>query len=166
MPRSSATLDALADIRELCQRARALAHAQRLPDLPASAELRGERAWHPHEHTAWGLGESVRQLFKRAGSLKRDAALVAEVAAIAELASLGRGRQSFVMAIGFTAAAPVAPRLAPLLADQEVAGHVVHTLLRMRAPGYGARVAPLAKADRTWVRRKASEYIQRFGAAV
>ena len=69
MTRKDTTLEALADVRAACQRARALAPAAHPPDLPTKPELLGAPDWHPFEHAAWALGEDVRQALKRAPSL-------------------------------------------------------------------------------------------------
>ena len=49
--------------------------------------------------------------------------------------NLRRGRQSFIMLLGFKAAEPFAGEIAHDLRDRDVDGHVLDTPLKMRAPG-------------------------------
>ena len=93
------------------------------------------------------MGEEVRQTFKKWPRLKRDPAAAESAMEVVECANLRRGRQSFVMAIGFTAAAHLAPRVARFLNDADIDGQVIDTLLKDEGPGVcGGRKAV---ADRT-----------------
>jgi hypothetical protein len=67
------------------------------------------------------------------------------------------------MALGFTSAAAHASDLAPLVADPDVDGQVMDTLLKMRAPGFGAQATFLLSHKQAWVRRLAKRYIDRYG---
>jgi hypothetical protein len=165
MTRSASTLEALADIRAACQKARALAPTDYPPDLPAKPELLGAPDWYPFEHTVWALGEDVRQALTRAPSLRRDVALLGSIAEVLDTVNLRRGRQSFAMALGFKGAAPLAPRLAEHLSDGDLRGHIVQALLKIGAPGFASAVAPLLNDKQTWIRRLARTYLARYGAA-
>ena len=79
--------------------------------------------------------------------------------------NLRRGRQSFVMALGFTGAAHLAPRVARFLADPDVDGQVIDTLLKMRAPGFVAAVRPLLTDTHAWIRNLAKKYVARYSPA-
>jgi hypothetical protein len=165
MSRSAATLEALADIRAACARAQALAPSAYPNDLPSKPDLRGEPDWYPFEHAAWALGEEVRQAFKRAPTLKRDALLLDSIAAVVDTVNLRRGRQSFAMALGFKSAAALAPRLAAHLGDLDVAGHVAHALLKMGATGFASEIRPLLQDKHAWIQRLARRYLAREAAA-
>ena len=69
------------------------------------------------------------------------------------------------MALGFSAAAPHAAALVPLLADPDVHGHVIDTLLKMRVHSYDAAVRPLLDAEHAWIRRLARRYVVRSAVA-
>ena len=161
----SKTLESLADIRAACQHAVALAPLAYPPDLPSKPELLGAPDWYPFEHTPCALGEEIRQAFKRTSGLKHNSAVLESIADVVDTINLRRGRQSFVMALGFKAAAGLAQRIAAHLSDRDVAGQCVDTLLKMRAPGFAAEVALLRDDDQTWVRRLARKYIERYAAA-
>jgi len=122
----------------------------------------GAPEWYPFEHEAWALGESVRQVFVRNPRLRKREELLAKVAEVATCRNLRRGRQSFLMALRFVGAQKFASAFARFLDDDDVDGHVVYTLLKMKAPGFADRVAPLVKSDRAWIRRRAKQYVERF----
>lgn len=155
-------LESATDILAACDRALALAPLDYPPTLPGTPELRGAPAWYPFEHEAWAIGEAVRQVFVRHPRLKKQKDVLAKVLQIATCRNLRRGRQSFVMALGFVAARDQAAELAPLLADPDVDGQVVDTLLKMRAPGFASNVRPLLDSDKAWIRKLVGRYIERY----
>jgi len=146
-----------------CETALRLAPAEYLPDLPVSTSLLGVQDWYPFEHAAWPIGESIRRAFSHHPHLKKRTTLISKVAEVATCRNLRRGRQSFVMALGFVGAQQFAKRLVPFLRDSDVDGQVLDTLLKMKAGGYAQAVAPLAHSDKAWIRRLAKKYLERFG---
>ena len=145
-----------------CESALRLAPLEWLPDLPSSKELQGAAQWYPFEDEVWPIGESVRRAFQRHPKLKKNRPLISRVVEVATRRNLRHGRQSFIMALGFVAARDFAPMLAPFLDDADVDGHVIDTLLKMKAAGYSAAVAPLTRSKKTWVRRLANRYVERY----
>jgi hypothetical protein len=81
---------------------------------------------------------------------------------VVECLQLGRGRQSFVMALGFIRAAPLAARLAKFLDDPEINGHVIYSLLEMRSGGFVATVQTLVDADAAWTGKLAKRYLRKY----
>jgi hypothetical protein len=146
-----------------CLKAKALAPVDVPPNLPADAAICNVPAWYGFESAAWGIGETLRQSFSASSKLKKDNGAVQAVLAVIQYRNLRRGRESFVMALGFTAAAAHAGVLAGLIGDSDIDGHIVSTLLKMRAPGYPAQVARLANHKQIWVRRLVRRYIERYG---
>jgi hypothetical protein len=144
-----------------CQRAISLAPSDWPPTLTPSNDLWGAPAWYPFEWEAWPIGESIRHAFVKNRRLRRPE-IFRSVVQVTECPNLRRGRQSFVMALGFSEAREFAPRLVSLLDDPDVAGHVVHTLLKMKAAGYGPAVKPLIDCDTAWIRRLAKRYVKRY----
>ena len=122
----------------------------------------GAPEWYPFEHEAWPIGESVRRAFVQRPQLKKNAALISKVVEVATCRNLRRGRQSFIIAIGFVSASPFASSLVASLNDPDVDGQIVHTLLKMRAEGFAHAVAPLVQSHKAWIRRLAKKYIERY----
>jgi len=150
------------EVLAACDQALRLAPSEWPPTLPASKELLGAPEWYPFEHEAWAIGESIRRTFVQHAGMKKKTALISKVAEVATCRNLRRGRQSFIMAIGFVAACTHASSLVAFLDDPDVDGQVVHTLLKMRAGGFGEDVASLLHSEKSWVRRLAKKYIERY----
>ena len=159
-------------VMDICRDALALAPKTYPPDLPPlkfpfppGRGMPEVPDWYRFELQCWPMGEEVRRTFQKWPRLKRDPAATASVMEVVECANLRRGRQSFVMAIGFTAAAHLAPRAARFLNDPDIGGHVVDTLLKMRAPGFEEGIKPLLTAPHTWIRNLAKKYVARYSPA-
>lgn len=164
-----ALLRARQRVMDICRDALALAPDTYPPDLPPQkGPLAPGRAmpevsdWYRFEHQTWPMGEEVRQTFQKWPRLKRDPAATESVMEVVECAALRRGRQSFVMALGFTAAAHLAPRVARFLNDPDIDGQVIDTLLRMKASGFSEDVKPSLTAQHTWIRNLAKKYVSRY----
>jgi hypothetical protein len=162
---SSLPLISEAEILAACEAAIRLAPVEFPPTLPPSEELLGAPGWYAFEHQAWPIGESVRQAFSKNPRLRRREVLLSKVAQVATCWNLRRGRQSFVMALGFVSARHYAELLAEFLDDPDVDGHVLRTLFKMRASGF-AREANLLllHSDTSWKRRWAQKYLDRFSS--
>ena len=145
-----------------CEKALSLAPSEWPVDLPPSKELFGAREWYPFEHEAWAIGESIRRAFVKRPTLRKRTALVSKVAEVATCQNLRHGRQAFVMAMGFVDACPFAATLAQFLHDADVDGHVIDTLIKMKAAGFAHDVSPLLQSEKSWIRRKARKYVDRY----
>lgn len=150
------------EVLAACDQALRLSPSEWPPTLPTSKELLGAPEWYSFEHEAWRIGESVRRAFSHHPALKKNATLISKTVSVATCRNLRRGRQSFIMAIGFVAARPYASSLIEFLDDPDVDGQVVYTLLRMRADGFAHAVAPLLTSDKNWIKRLAEKYVKRY----
>lgn len=133
-------------------------------DLPPGKHTPGEPDWHPIEHSAWALGERIRQALGANPRLKKAPEVLEAIIAVVECRSLRRGRQSFLLCLAFKGAAPLAGKIAPFLEDKDVCGHTLSALARMRVPGYSIEVEPLLEARHAWVRKLAKQYLDRYPA--
>lgn len=131
------------------------------PDLPENSNAKNEPAWHLFEHRAWEIGEAIRQALAAKPSLRKSAPIQRGLLAVADRRQLRRGRQSFFFGLSHVAAQPHADRVAAHLADEDVQGHALDALLKMRARGYSEGVRPLAGARHAWIRRLAKKYLER-----
>jgi len=157
-------LESEQEILAACEKAIRLAPIEFPPTLPPSKELSGAPEWYPFENQAWPIGESIRQAFARHPKLKKRENVIAKVAEVATCRNLRRGRQSFIMALGFVSARHYADRLARFLGDPDVDGQVLDTLIKMRISGYTHEVDLLLQSDKPWIRRLAKKYIDRQSA--
>jgi hypothetical protein len=148
-----------------CELALGLSPPEWLADLPAPQGLLGSLGlpqWHAFEYDTWPIGEGVRRAFSQCPKLKKRTALIGKVVEVATHRNLRRGRQSFVMAIGFVDSRQYAATLVPFLSDSDVDGQVLYTLLKMRASGHARVVATLLRSKEAWKRRLARKYIERY----
>jgi hypothetical protein len=159
---SSPPLVSEEEILVACEQAIRLAPAEFPPTLPPSKELLGAPEWYPFEHQAWPIGDRVRQAFSKNPSLRKREVLLSKVAEVATCRNLRRGRQSFVMALGFVSARHYAQHLAAFLDDPDVDGHVLRTLFKMRASGFAREANLLLHSDKSWKRRWAKKYLDRY----
>lgn len=151
------------EILEACESTLRLAPVEYPPTRPPSKELLGAPDWYDFEHESWRIGESVRRAFAENPILKKNDALLKKVLAVAACRNLRRGRQSFIMALGFVAAKQHARALSAFLGDPDVAGQVIYTLIKMKAPGFARNVEPLLGSEKTWIRNLAKKYLSRYG---
>jgi hypothetical protein len=159
---SSPTVVSKEEILTACEEAIRLAPAEFPPTLPPSKELSGAPEWYSFEYAAWPIGESIRRAFVENPRHKKNDAVLAKVAEVATYRNLRRGRQSFVMALGFVAARRYADTVAPFLSDPDVEGQVLDTLIKMKAPGYTREAISLLHSDKVWIRRLAKKYVDRY----
>jgi len=148
----------------LCRKTIRLAPAERPPDLPI-LESAGVPDWYPFERKGWANGETARQTLIGRRNWKRDQQLQQEMLAVATHEPLRRGRQSWLMALGFVDAQPLANRIAPFLTDPNVDGHVIDALLKMRSPDYVSEIWRLSKHEQPWIRKLARRYLVRYSDA-
>ena len=120
--------------------------------------------WHSIELAAWPLGESIRLSIKGNQDLYQNRVIYSPIMEVVECLQLGRGRQSFVMALGFIRAAPLAARLAKFLNDPEINGHVIYSLLEMRSGGFVSTVQTLVHADAAWTGKLAKRYLRKYAS--
>jgi hypothetical protein len=153
------------DIIASCERALSLAPDSYPPTLADSPLLRAPE-WYSFEHEAWPIGEAVRQACSRNPNLRKHPELFSKVTEVATCRNLRRGRQSFILALGFVGARRHADAIAGSLDDPDVQGQVVYTLLKMKAEGFALAVRPLLSAKHAWIRRLAQRYLDRYPDAV
>lgn len=132
-----------------------------LPDLPCMKNTPDVPAWHDFEFAVWNAAEEIRQLvFDSKKTFHKDQ--TDRILSICLNKRAKRGRQSFVMLLGKTKYCDYAGALVPLLEDDDVNGHVIETLYKMRARGYAALISPFLTHKQTWIRNAAKKYIRRF----
>ena len=130
-----------------------------LDPLPPDDALGGEPGWRDFEWRVWKIGEEIRQLLLKAPRLRADPCIQETLLGVAIDRRAQRGRQSFVMLLGYRSCVRHAVRLSEHLDDPAVDGHVISTLYKMRAPGHSAAVRPHLEDRHAWVRNEAKRYL-------
>lgn len=150
------------EILRLISEAEALVPARLEPDLPPGKSTAGEPDWHPFEHEVWQIGERIRQLLNACKVLRCDHRLHEAIVRMCQNRAAKRGRQSFILLLGYSCCDYLAYAISSELGDSGVQGHVVHTLLKMRVAGFFTRVEPLTRSRFAWIRNKANTYCERY----
>jgi hypothetical protein len=133
------------------------------PDLPPGPNTSGAPEWYAFEHQVWNYGEEIRQLLTKNKSLNNDNDIQQAILKIACNKKAKRGRQTFILLLGRVDCARFAQEIASQLLDQNVAGHAIDTISKMRSPGFTNEIEPFTKDKVTWVRNKAKQYIKKYG---
>jgi hypothetical protein len=150
-------------IIELVAIAEAAIPSELLPDLPPSQQIKEVPEWHAFEHQIWKRGEDIRQLLAEKKSLRKDPELQRTFLRIACNEKAKRGRQSFIMLLGYAVCAQFAPDISRQLSDPHVAGHAIDTLSKMHCADYVEAIKPYASDKTAWIRNKAKQYVEKYG---
>jgi len=102
-----------------CDRALSFAPLEYPPDLPSSEELRGAPEWYSFEWKVWEIGENIRHQLQGNPKLKANTDLLDRIISVVQCRNLRRGRQSFVLLLGFKGASGYADKIVGLLSDPE-----------------------------------------------
>ena len=133
-----------------------------VPNLPGQKDFPDVPEWHSFEHSVWSAGEQIRGLFKKNPGLKKDPEIQERILKICLRNQAKRGRQSFILLLGSPIFSEYSDEVSSLLKDDDVCGHAVDTLIKMRAGNYINQVEPLSTHKITWIRNKAKKYIQKY----
>ena len=133
-----------------------------LPNLPHMKLAPTVHDWYDFEHELWETGENIRQLIL-AEKKDLNTEQAERVCKICENAKAKRGRQSFVMLLGKKRFLPYADRIARILPDDDINGHIISTLYKMGTSQYVDRIKPYADHRITWIKNEAKRYIQKYG---
>ncbi len=131
-------------------------------DLSSKKELLGNSEWYDFEYKAWKIGENIRQFLLQNPKLKKDKNILNKILEVIKTVNLRRGRQSFVLLLGFVGAKSFAPEIVSFLDDKDIDGYILDTLLKMKAEGFAEKVKPLLNSEATWIRKLAKKYCERF----
>ncbi len=132
-----------------------------MPDLPFMETATDVHDWYDFEHELWGKGEEIRQHIL-CGKKKLNTEQVERIVSICMDKRAKRGRESFVMLLGKKCYVNYAEKVATLLNDSDVDGHVIDTLYKMGADGYSLQIKPFIIHNRVWIRNKAKKYIEKY----
>ncbi len=150
------------EIYNLLAKAKMFAPLEFPKDLPTRKELLGNSDWYDFEIQTWNIGENIRQLFVVNPTLRKNKDILDKILEIIKTVNLRRGRQSFVLLLGFVGAKPLAPELVDFLEDKDIDGHILDTLLKMKAGEYTKQIKPLLNSNATWIKNLAKKYCERY----
>lgn len=134
-----------------------------LPDLPGQKAFPDVPEWHSFELFVWKSGEDIRVLLQKSPKLRSDLEIQQSILSICENQNAKRGRQSFVLLLGSPKCASLASSVVELVSDNDICGHAISALLKMKVPGYSNQIEPFASHEVAWIKNKAKSYIQKYG---
>jgi HEAT repeat protein len=91
-----------------------------------------------------------------------DDSVLDDMIALAKDSRYGKAREMLVMGLGNTSDRRVVPVLIDLLEDDEVSGHAIVALGRLKARAARPHVEPFLKHPNAWVRKEAKKTIERI----
>lgn len=133
-----------------------------LPDLPGQKDFPDVPEWHSFEHSVWSAGEQIRDIFKNHPKLKKAPEIQERILKICFRRQAKRGRQSFVLLLGSPYFSNHSDKISSLLEDDDVCGHVIDALLKMKASNYLKQIEPLTSHKVIWMRNQAKKYVKKF----
>jgi HEAT repeat protein len=118
------------------------------------AEFRRER----RKTLRWTIGSALYEM--------ASDEVVGDLLKLAGASSYGEARQMIVLGLGKVSARPPVVRLlVALLSDDDVIGHAVIALGKLRASSARAEIAALSRHPKSWIRREVKKALERIGRA-
>ena len=147
-------------ISELIGKAESLIPDKKLPDLPFMELASDVHDWHEHEHLLWEIGEEIRQYVLVSKKQLNDEQ-IEEIIGICKNSCAGRGRQTFVILLDKCKFNKFANKIVGLLNDDDIDGHIISTLYKMKAYDYADYVKPFLHHKQLWIRKEAKRYMEK-----
>jgi len=119
--------------------------------------------WHHYENKIWVIGENIRQIIFSKKSLRKDKEITDLILEFCLNKNSKRGKQPFVLLLGYKHLSDYAPKLIRIINDKYVDGHVIDTIYKMQAKGYEKDIQPFAKHKIFWIRKTALKYLEKYG---
>lgn len=148
-------------VQELLKEITLLVPAVKPKALPINPQINAPE-WAEFEHKIWALGEEIRQIILNYPALRKNKVISEKLVAIATNSSAGRGRQSFILLLGYKAYAQYADRVCSQIDDKDVTGQVINSLYKMQSGQYTQQVKPYLSDPNTWIKNEAKRYIERY----
>lgn len=134
-------------------------------DLPPTEKFPDIPEWHDYEQKIWMNGSQIEQILREHKSLRKDKSLLDSFLAIALNRNAKRGRQIFIMLLGYKHCAEYAPSLVEQIDDKFVNGHIIYVLNKMKVGQYVSLVIPYMADKTAWIRNEAKKYVNQYIAS-
>ncbi|MEW7290514.1 hypothetical protein [Aquimarina sp. 2304DJ70-9] len=119
--------------------------------------------WHKYESDIWAIGEEIRQILYSKKILRKDKEINDLIIEFCLNKNSKRGRQSFVLLLGYKHLSEYAPKLIQMINDKSINGQIIYTLYKMQTKGYEKEIEPFTKDKITWIRKIAIKYVEKYG---
>ncbi|WKX75880.1 hypothetical protein [Zobellia laminariae] len=119
--------------------------------------------WHKYESEIWEIGEEIRQIINTKKSLRKDSELTDLIMKFCLNKNSKRGRQSFILLLGYKHLSKYATQLIEMLNDKFVKGQIIDTVYKMQAEGFQKEIGAFMMDKHTWIRKLATKYVEKYG---
>jgi hypothetical protein len=131
-------------------------------DLEPLDEFSQVQNWHKYEIDIWEIGEKIRQVIISKKSLRKDTEIIELIIKFCLNKNSKRGRQSFILLLGYKHLSKYAPQLINLIDDKYVYGQIIDTICKMQATGFEKKILPFRTDKNTWIKNTAIKYTEKY----
>lgn len=123
--------------------------------------VRGAPDWHGYEMRLWELSEVIRVYLRRKRGLRGKCEVLDTIAKITSDAQYGKGRQNFVLLLSRYGGQEYSDLIGGLLDDDDVSGHAVKGLTKLKKPGYAGKIESILSHSKVaWIKAEARKYLR------
>ncbi len=149
-------------VLELIKKAENLTPEKMEKDLPNIKNLPDVREQHFYENEIWRIGEEIRVLILEHKGLRKDDFINERIISFCLNRNSKSGRESFIMLLWYKHNQKYAERLASLIEDKYVYGHIIEGLNKLQVEGYCEKVSKFTNDKRTWIKKQAIKYVEKY----
>ena len=149
-------------VLELIEKAENLTPEKMEKDLPNMKDHPDVREAHFYENEIWRIGEEIRVLILEHKGLRKDDFINDKIISFCLNRNSKKGRQSFIMLLWYKHNQKYAERLASLINDKYVYGHIIEGLNKLQIEGYCEKVSEFKNDEKKWIKKQANKYIEKY----
>lgn len=149
-------------ILELIEKAENLTPEKMEKDLPNMKNHPDIREAHFYENEIWRIGEEIRVLILEHKGLRKDDFINDKIINFCLNRNSKCGRESFIMLLWYKHNQKYAEKLASLIDDKYVYGHIIEGLNKLQVEGYCEKVSKFTNDNKTWVKKQAKKYVEKY----
>tara|TARA_R110001606_G_scaffold60696_1_gene142719 strand:+ start:80 stop:670 length:591 start_codon:yes stop_codon:yes gene_type:complete len=149
-------------VLKLIEKAENLTPEKMEKDLPNMKDHPDVRKAHFYENEIWRIGEEIRVLILEHKGLRKDDFINDKIINFCLNRNSKCGRESFIMLLWYKHNQKYAGKLASLIDDKYVYGHIIEGLNKLQVEGYCEKVSKFTNDKRTWVKKQAIKYVEKY----
>jgi hypothetical protein len=149
-------------VLELIEKAENLTPKKMEKDLPNMENHPDVRQAHFYENEIWRIGEEIRVLILEHKGLRKDDSINERIIKFCLNRNSKKGRQSFIMLLWYKHNQKYAEKLASLIDDKYVYGHIIEGLNKLQIEGYCEKVSTFTNDERKWIKKQANKYVEKY----
>ena len=160
--KKTSKLETKQKVLELIEKAENLTPKKMEKDLPNMENHPDVRQAHFYENEIWRIGEEIRVLILEHKGLRKDDSINDRIINFCLNKNSKKGRESFIMLLWYKHNQKYAERLASLIDDKYVYGHIIEGLNKLQIEGYCEKVSKFTNDERKWIKKQANKYVEKY----